>query len=346
MAFILRGPSLVQVWLFDISADRNMKKALWALLCAVTFLSEAWADKVNGVDAPASDHPTLQDAQDALASGNYAKAFNGYHNAAVQDKNALAQFSVGLFYQNGWGREIDPITACRWFEKSAQGGIPVAQHLAGVCFDEGIHHVKDPAAAAYWFRKAAQAGHHYSYCHLANLLMTGRGFPKDPVKALELCHPVAQQGSPPAQLWMGKFYLRGDPAIRNKQEAYRWFAAAAQKQTPEAFYYLGLIMQSDSSANQAPSEIRQMFEQAAALKYVPGYFQAGKHFYDAEPDPGTGQLSAEHLAKAYLWLSAAIQQSQNPEEISVAKSMVQQILAVMPETWLAELDQKIAQHLQ
>lgn len=145
---------------------------------------------------------------------------------------------------------------------------------------------------------------------------------------------------------MGKFYLQGDPAIRNQREAYRWFAVAAQKQAPEAFYYLGLIMQSDSSRKHAPKEIRQMFEQAAALKYVPAYFQAGKYFHDAEPNPETGQLSAEHLAKAYLWLSAATHQSQDPEEISAAKSMLQQILAVMPKTWLAELDQKIAQHLQ
>ncbi len=323
-----------------------MRKALWMFLCAATFLSEVWADTVGGATIPASHHTVMQDAQEALASGNYEEAFNKYHDAAVQSDNALAQFSLGLFYQNGWERKIDPVIACRWFEKAAQGGIPVAQHLTGVCFDEGIHHPENPVTASHWFRKAALSGHLYSYCHLANLLMTGRGFPKDPIKALELCRPAAQQGSPPAQLWMGKFYLHGDPAIRNKQEAYHWFAAAAQKQIPEAFYYLGLIMQSDSSTGHAPTEIRQMFEQAAALKYVPAYFQAGKHFYLAEPDPETGQLSAEHLAKAYLWLSATIQQSQDSEEISVAKSLLQQVLADMPETWLAELDQKIAQHLQ
>ncbi len=47
----------------------------------------------------------MQDAQDALASGDYAKAFNQYHDAAVQGQQCLgASFSWGLF-QNGWGRE-------------------------------------------------------------------------------------------------------------------------------------------------------------------------------------------------------------------------------------------------
>ena len=319
-----------------------MKKALLIILSAV-LLSESTAGSAN---TQLDSSQVMKDAQVALAAGEYEKAFAGYAAAARNDQNALAQFSLGLFYQNGWGRPIDRITACQWFEKSAQGGIPAAQHLTGVCFDEGTHHSADPVAAASWFQKAAQAGHFHSYCHLGNLLMTGKGVPKDPIKALELCRPAAQQGSIPAQLWLGKFYLQGDPSIQDKQEAYRWFSTAAQKQSPEAFHYLGVLMQQGSPEGQAAGKTRQMFEQAATLNYVPAYFQAGTHFFAAEPDPETNQLSAEHLAKAYLWISAAIQRSEDAEEILAARSIRQQILAIMPETWLAELDQKIAQHLQ
>lgn len=287
----------------------------------------------------------MKDAQAALAAGNYEKAFADYRAAANDDKNALAQFSLGLFYQNGWGHVADKAIACQWFEKAAQGGIPTAQHLTGVCFEEGIHHPTDTAAAANWFQKAAQTGHIHSYCHLGNLYMTGQGVPKDPVKALALCHPAAQQGSIPAQIWMGKFYLQGDTSIQNMQEAYRWFEAAAQKQNSEAFYYLGILMDKGLSQEHTPQKTRQMFEQAAALKFVPAYFQTGKSFYTAEADPKTNQLSAEHLAKAYVWLSASVQRSENPQEIMTAKEMLQQILAVMPTTWLAELDHEVAQHL-
>ena len=65
-----------------------------------------------------------------------------------------------------------------------------------------------------------------------------------------------------------------------------------------------------------------------------------------KPDPETGRLSAEHLAKAYLWLAAALQRSQDPEEIIAAKAIMQEILVIMPETWLASLNQKVTQHLQ
>jgi hypothetical protein len=169
---------------------------------------------------------------------------------------------------------------------------------------------------------------------------------KDPIKALELCHPAALQGSVPAQIWMGKFYLQGDPSIRNMPQAYYWFTTAAQKQAPEALYYLGMIMQQSTSEAITAEKARLMFEQAAAHKYIPAYFQAGKHFYHAKPDPETGRLSAEHLAKAYLWLAAALQRSQDPEEIIAAKAIMQEILVIMPETWLATLNQKVTQHLQ
>ena len=316
-----------------------MKKILLIFLCAVMLPEES-------ANAAPGNTQVVQDTQTALAAGDYEKAFAGYHDAARNNNNALAQFSIGLFYQNGWGRAVDKAAACQWFEQAAQGGIPTGQYQAGICLEEGGQRPPDYAAAANWFEKAAQAGQFHAYCNLGNLYMTGKGVPKDPVKALQLCHPAAQQGSIPAQLWMGRFYLEGDPSIQNGQEAYRWFEAATQKQSPEAFYYLGILLQKELEEGHTVEKARQMFEQAAALKYVPAYFQAGKSFYHAEPDPETKRLSAEHLAKAYLWLSATLQQSENLNELAESKQMLEQILAVMPETWLNELDQKVAQHLQ
>lgn len=209
-----------------------------------------------------------------------------------------------------------------------------------------MHRPTDYTAAASWFEKAAQSGQSHAFCNLGNLYMTGQGVPKNPIKALELCHPTAQQGSVPAQIWMGKFYLEGDQSVRDHKKAYQWFEAAAQKQSPEAFYYLGIIIRQGLLPEHTPQKARQMFEQAAALKHIPAYFQAGKSFYNAEPNPETNQLSAEHLAKAYLWFSATTQQSEDTKETTEAKKILKQILAVMPETWLSDLDSKVTQHIQ
>lgn len=323
-----------------------MIKSFWIILCIAALLPNAFASVTAPANAPLNNDPDLKTAQALLASGDYDNAFGQYRAAAVNGNHPLAQFTLALFYQNGWGRAIDRKAACEWFEQAAQNGVPAAQHMTGLCFEEGMHHPADPATAAQWFHKAAQAGHLNSYCHLGNLLMTGNGITKDPLQALALCRPVALQGSVPAQVWMGKFYLHGDSTVRNPQDAYQWFLAAAQKQSAEAFHHLGMMLHQGVIENPDAEQTRQLFEQAAALKYVPAYFQAGKHFFAAQPDAETNRLPAEHLAKAYLWISAAIQRSEDTEEILAAQSIRQQILAIMPKTWLAELDRKIAQHLQ
>ena len=323
-----------------------MIKALCIILCTATLLSNAFASVTAPPNTPLNDDLDLKSAQALLASGDYANAFSKYHAAAVNGNHPLAQFTLALFYQNGWGRAADRKTACQWFEQAAQNGIPAAQHMTGLCVEEGLHRPADPAAAAQWFHKAAQAGHLNSYCHLGNLMMTGNGMSKDPIQALELCRSAALQGSVPAQIWMGKFYLYGDPSVRDPQEAYPWFLAAAQKQSAEAFYHLGMMLAQGMISGHDAAQTRQLFEQAAALKYVPAYFQAGKHFFTAEPEAATGLLSAEHLAKAYVWTSAAIRQSNDVKEVTAARAMRQQILAVIPAAWLAELDRKVAQHLQ
>ncbi len=319
-----------------------MIQAFGLMLCIAAVLPDAVAN-----DAASIDHErNIKTAQAMLTSGDYAQAFDRYHTAAVSGHHPLAQFALAQFYQNGWGRAIDRKMACNWFEQAAQNSVPSAQHMTGLCYETGTHRPADPEAAAGWFQRAALAGHLNSYCHLGNLMMTGNGVAKDPYKALELCRTAALQGSVPAQIWMGKFYLYGDATLRNPQLAYTWFLAAAQKQAPEAFYHLGMILDQEKVDDHSPAQTRQFFEQAASLKYVPAYFQAGKHFFAAQPDTETNQLPAKHLAKAYLWISAAIQRSEDMEEILAAQSIRQQILAIMPKTWLAELDRKIAQHLQ
>jgi TPR repeat protein len=323
-----------------------MIKILGIILGTAILLSYALAGAAAPAKVPLNDDQDLQTAQALLASGDYGNAFGKYHAAAVNGHHPLAQFTLALFYQNGWGRAADRKTACEWFEQAAQNGVPAAQHMTGLCFEEGTHRTADPVAAVRWFQKAAQAGHLNSYCHLGNLLMSGNGMAKDPAQALELCRPAALQGSLPAQLWMGKFYLYGDPSVRNSRDAYQWFLAAAQKQSAEAFHHLGVMLQQGMISGHDAAQTRQLFEQAATLRYVPAYFQAGKHFFAAEPDAATGLLAAEHLAKAYMWISAAIQQSNDAQEVAAAQAMRQQILALMPPTWLAELDRKVARHLQ
>ena len=129
----------------------------------------------------------LRRAQKELAAGNYDRAFREYQRHAEEENNALAQFTLGMFYRNGWGRPTDEKTACGWFKKAAAADIPAAAHFYAEYIERGIAGEEGPAEAARWYQKAADLGHYSSLCSLARFYMTGTGVERDPVKALALC---------------------------------------------------------------------------------------------------------------------------------------------------------------
>jgi hypothetical protein len=287
----------------------------------------------------------LKEAQKTLASGDYEKAYAEYIKIAQEKNNPLAQFTIGLFYQYGWGRAVESAKACGWYEKAAAGNVPAAQHFLGDCLIAGIHRSPDPAMAASWYEKAAALGYHLSLCSLAELYMTGSGVSKDPVKALMLCRQSAEKASIPAQVQMGQFLLQGDESIRNFDEAFYWFELAAQKNSAQAQYYLAVMLRDGLGRSKEPESARYFFEMAAGQGYVPAYLPTAQLYFKAPADPQTGKLSEHDLAKAYLWVSAAAKRTEDSKELSQAADMLKKIRAIMPKTWESTLDQKVAEHI-
>ena len=312
--------------------------ALWAAaLGALLWVSSAAAQQ--DLAAP------LEAAQAALAAGDYAAAYGEYLRHAEDNANPLAQFMVALFYQNGWGRAEDPVEACRWHEKAAQGKITTAQHFLAGCLVEGTHQPADPAAAATWYSKAVEGGLTGSLCSLAELYIAGKGVPKDPAKGLAICRQAAETGLVPAQVRMGRFLLEGDAELRDPGAAYRWFEFAARRKSPEAQYYLGRMTRDGLGTPRDPAAARQWFERSASQGYVPAYFPTAALYLEAPANPETGMPRAENLAKAYLWLSAVAARSRDPDELRETADGLGRIREIMPESWTPTLDEKVAKHL-
>ena len=286
----------------------------------------------------------LKGAQEALSAGKYDEAYPLYLSFAQQG-NSLAQFTTGMFHQLGWGTiPVDPAVACDWFEKSAAGHIPTATHYLAECFQQGIGRTPDPAAAALWYERAAELGHYMSLCSLAELYMRGEGVAKDPEKGLALCMKAAEKGAVAARVQVGGYLLEGDDSIRDLEAAHSWFESAADV-SPEAMYYLGRIHREGLGTAPVPEEARYWFELAAGRGYVPAYFQTARLYFEISPDIQTQRLSADDLAKTYLWLSATALSSQDPMELEQTRVMLDQVLAVMPPTWVPTLDERVAAHL-
>lgn len=324
----------------------NMKNIAALLILFTVSISLIAGCAVKGTNV--RERPDkLKHAQKALTSGDYDTAYKLYLEAQKEEglNGHLAQFSLGLFHKNAWGRNEDQVSACRWFGKSSEGGIPYSQHLYAECLEAGTLGEVDYKGATNWYAEAAEGGYSISNCNLGWLYMTGAGVEKNPLRALELCHS-AVNSSTAAMVWMGRLLLEGDQSVRNYDQARQWFEQATQYKLPEAFFYLGVMVEKGLVKDVPLQVARKMYEEAAAMAYVAAYYPAGRLYFEGPHDTETGLISEHGLAKAYLWLSAAKSKPYSEEHFRAATDMLKEVLKVMPESWIHDLDHKVERHIE
>ena len=309
----------------------------------VTALLLFFAAPAAHAKPPADLAAGLQPAQQALAAGDYKKAYAQYSRVAA--KNPLAQFTLGMFHRNGWGLPADPVKACRWFEKAAQRQIPVAQQFFGDCLAQGIGRAADYQSAIGWYSKAAAGGDLIALCSAADIYIKGLGVDKNVRRGLELCAQAAQANSPPAMLKLGDYYRDGTDVPQDLAAARYWYQQAAERHASEAQYRLGVMLSEGQGG--APDLNAAVFwlETAASEGYAPAYLPTVVLYANAEVDPKTGALKPEHLAKIYLWNSAAKARTTDEAQLAEIARIETLVLSVMPPTWRPDLDKKVAEHL-
>ena len=286
----------------------------------------------------------LQAAQAALTAGHHDEAWQRYHRLAERG-NPLAQFVVGQFLQQGWGRPVDQIAACNWFSKAAGQHVPYAEHLWADCLAQGIGREQDIARALYWYERAANDGHWLSLCSAAHHFIHGQGVAKDVQRGLSMCTQAAQAESPPAMLQLAHYYEQDADVRQDLARARYWYRQAAQRQQPEAQYRLGLMLAQGQGGPAEPDAALTWLESAASAGYVEAYLPTAVLYGNADVQAETGALAPAHLAKVYLWVAAAKASKLPPPQLALAATIETQVLAVMPASWRPELDRKLAAHL-
>lgn len=148
------------------------------VLSFICLSAPAWADFKAGIDAH--------------QRGDYATALREWQPLAEQG-DALAQYNLGLLYDNGRGVQKDYAQARQWYEKAAAQGRADAQVSLGILYDYGRSIPQDFKKAVYWYRLSAK------------------------------------QGNDLAQRRLGLMYERGDGVERDYVQAYMWYTLGAAK---------------------------------------------------------------------------------------------------------------------
>lgn len=285
----------------------------------------------------------LKPAQQALAADDYAKAYALYVREARH--NPLAQFMLGMFEREGWGRAADPTMACGWFEKAARKSIPVAQEYYGDCLAQGIGRAADGKAALGWYEKAADGGDLIAKCAAAELYIRGDGVGKNVQKGMALCAEAAQAGSPSAMLKLADYYREGTDVPQDMAAARNWYQQAAERRVPEAQYQLGAMLAAGQGGEPDLATALVWLETAAGAGYAPAYLPVAILYANAQVDPATGALRPEHLAKIYLWNSAAKARATDPAQLAEIARIDESVDKIMPPAWKPDLDKKVAEYL-
>lgn len=312
-------------------------------IVAVITVSALLSISTHASAAPPQQSEQLQLADQSLARQDYARAYAQY--ARLASRNRLAQFKLGLIEQQGWGRAANPVAACAWFGKAAQGNIPAAQQFYGDCLATGTGQAADGKAAIAWYRKAAQSGITYALCSAGELSIRGQVVPRDVAHGLALCTEAAQTGLAPAMLRLGDYYRDDKDVPQNLAAARAWYQQAAENRLPVAQYRLGVMLGQGEGGAADPAAALSWLEQAASEGYAPAYLPVAILYGNSAPDPSTGALTPSNLAKIYMWTSAAKATTKSPADMAEIEKIEQLVKQVMPAEWKPELDRRVAEHL-
>jgi TPR repeat protein/serine/threonine protein kinase len=160
--------------------------------------------------------------------------------SAAQRGHARAQASLGRAFARGHGVTKDGTESMRWFRKAAEGNFAPAQYAVGRAHLAGVDAAKDESEAARWFRLAADRGHPAAQYDLGTLYLQGRGVAQSDADAVRRFRQSAEQGFAAAQYNLGYMYIQGRGVTQSDAEAVRWFRLAAEQGNAQAQYALGL----------------------------------------------------------------------------------------------------------
>ncbi len=140
--------------------------------------------------ANASDYVT---GANAYQRGDYAAALREFRPVAVRG-NVLAQYKLGVMYNNGEGVPKDFHEAVNWFHRAASLGYAPAQSSLGIKFEKGQGIGRNYGKAVEWYRHGAEQGYATAQYRLGRMYAQGRGVRLDYTEAMAWFKLAAAQG--------------------------------------------------------------------------------------------------------------------------------------------------------
>jgi TPR repeat protein len=168
----------------------------------------------------------LQDGATAFAAGDFAAALALWQPLA-DSGDAVAQFNLGILYDQGDGVTEDRAEAIRWYQAAAEQGDARAAFNLGLIYEAGDGVAQDMPQAVEWYRQAGEGGDVLAQFKLGLIYTEGRGgIPQDDAEAVIWYELAAEQNHADAQYNLGTMYANGRGVERNLSTANAWYERA------------------------------------------------------------------------------------------------------------------------
>lgn len=267
---------------------------------------------------------------------NHRRASLWLHTQA-EAGNALAAFTLGEYYYNGWvsGRqeaaqhirwlklaadhghapamvrlklyyglgvitEKDETKSREYLLRAAEAGDADSQHELGRNYARGRDGLpKDASLAVRWYERASASNHLAAINALADLLRKGaEGVPADLSAARKLSQRAADLGNAKAMCDLANMLLKGEGGDKNATRAFHLARQAAETGYAYGQFLVGWMLTYDSDTRRDYAEARRWFDRAAAGGNSSAVREIGLQYAAARGTP-------EDQAEAFVWFERA-----------------------------------------
>jgi TPR repeat protein len=128
----------------------------------------------------------------------------------------------------------DFVTALEEWRPLAEQGDAIAQYNLGLMYEDGAGVLQDDAEAVKWYQLAAEQGLVLAQNNLGNMYYNGQGVLQDYSEAVRWYRLAAEQGNARAQFFLGLMYFTGDGALKSNVLAHMWYNIASANGNSES----------------------------------------------------------------------------------------------------------------
>ena len=264
-------------------------------------------DKLENLAKKGDVSAQLDVGQTYLAEGKYKQAHYWLTKCAEQ-KNAVAQFLLGLFYKNGTSVSLDKKMAFNWFKKSAEQGYADALMEIAIFYKNGWCVEANFEKAIDLIIESAEKGSHKAQLYLASYYHYTNN--KNLSFAKDLYNKSADQGNIYAEISLlnlsessdklltklaqvvnitecisigdiafnlAQAHLEGDTVVPSIEACVHWTKIAAQLDSKEAQHKLGMyFLTGEFGFEKDTKQAYEWFLIAAKKGHASSQYQCGK----------------------------------------------------------------------